>query len=113
MAQRRPIEVELSEYLADQDLVALKGLVSAPIAFRVERLLTVLRDARQLGSVGPSELISALLHATPPDLDDLRSKVAAYREARVWETRQSAGDITNTEGKWRIRLKGPGERYGA
>ena len=112
MAARRPIEVELSEYLADQEAKALKGLVSAPIAYRIDRLLTVLRGARQLGPVGPAELVSALLHGTPPDLDELTQKVSAYREARVWETRESLGEITETEGKWRIRLRGPGERYG-
>jgi hypothetical protein len=109
---RRPIEVDLSDYLSDQETQALKGLVSAPIAYRVERFLTVLKGARQLGAVGPGELISALLHAQEPDLGDLNRKVVAYREARVWETRESLGEITKKEGKWRIRLRGQGERYG-
>ena len=85
---RRGIRVELSEYLSDLEPKALKGLVSAPIAYRIDRLLDVLKDARPLGAVTPAELVSALLHATPPDLDDLRMKVEAYRNARVWQTRE-------------------------
>jgi hypothetical protein len=108
---RKATEVELSEFLSDQEPQALKGLVSAPIAYRIERLIAVLKDARQLGPVSPSELVSALLHDQRPDLRDLNKKVVAYREAHVWETRERLGEITKGEGKWRIRLRGPGEKY--
>jgi len=111
MASRKTVPVELSEYLSDQPPIALK-ILSAPIAHRIERFLLVLREARQLGSVPPAELISALVHAQQPDLRDLEAKVVAYRNAEVWQTRESLGDVTETTGTWRIRVRGPGERWG-
>ncbi|MHB8468165.1 MAG: hypothetical protein ACYDCH_00170 [Gaiellaceae bacterium] len=112
MAQSKTVTVELSEYLSDQAPEALKGLLSAPISARIDRLLLALRGARDLGYVGPAELISALVHAQHPDLDELAERVRVYRNARVWETRESMGELTSESGKWRIRLRGPGERYG-
>lgn len=112
MAQRKPVTVELSEYLADQQPEALKGLLSAPIAYRLNRLINVAKTERVLGDVGPNEMISALLHATKPDAPALREVVEQYRNASVWETREALGEPTKREGGWRIRLRGPGESWG-
>ena len=109
---RRGTKVELSAYLADQERKALKGLVSAPIAYRIARFIEVLREARVLGNVDPAELIAALVHAQRPDLDQLRTMIEEYREARVWQTRESLGEITKERGPWWIRLPGRGERWG-
>ena len=109
---RRAVKVELSGYLSDQELVALKRTLSAPIAYRVAQFIEVLRDARVLGTIEPAEVVAALIHAQEPKLDELERKVADYREARVWQTRESLGEVTKRRGVWWIRLPGRGERWG-
>ncbi len=112
MAKRKVVTVQLADYLADQEPQALKGLLSAPLAYRTERLIAILKGARVLGEVRPAELIAALLHAAKPDPEDLSEKVRAYREAQVWETRRALGEVTDEEGPWRVWLPGQGERWG-
>jgi hypothetical protein len=111
MAEPKRHKVELSEFLADQPLVAIKGLASAPIAYRVERMIDVFRtEARIYGIVGHAELVSALLHATSPDRATLATMIENYREARVWETRRGLGEATPQTGTWEVVLRGQGQR---
>ena len=112
MAKEKNVTVQLGDYLADQPGVALKDQLSAPIAYRLERLIRVTKSVRVLGDVSPNELIAALLHSTRPDARTLKRIVERYRDDRVWHTRESLGEPTATEGEWRIRLRGPGERWG-
>jgi hypothetical protein len=112
MARAKTVTVQLGEYLRDQDPQALKGLVSAPIAYRLNRLINIAKTERVLGDIGPVEMISALLHATKPDAQALRQAVEEYRNAQVWQTRDALGEPTEAEGGWRIRLRGPGESWG-
>lgn len=111
MADPKRVEVELSDFLSDLEPVAMKGLVSAPIAYRADQLIGVLREgARRYGPIGPAELVSALLHGTPPDRGALATMIEEYREARVWETRHALGEKTPNQGSWEIVLRAPGQR---
>jgi hypothetical protein len=108
MAEPKRVTVELSDFLRDLDPVAIKGLVSAPIAWRASRLIEAL--PRKYGDVGYGELISLLIHATDPDSTVLAAMIEDYREDQVWETRRSVSDDTEKAGPWQIELRGPGRR---
>jgi hypothetical protein len=85
-------------------------LVSAPLGYRTDRLVEAAQDARPaLGKVKPAEMVSALLHATPPNGQALGQMVDDYRRARVWETRQSLGEATAKSGPWRVRVRSRGQ----
>jgi hypothetical protein len=111
---RQGIKVELAAYLADQEPRALKKGVSAPIAYRVAHFIDVLREAheaRSLGDIGPTEIVSALIHAQEPNREDLQRKLETYRTAFVYEGRESLGEITKQRGSWWIRLPGRGQQW--
>jgi len=87
----------------------MKGQLSAPIAWRVERLIEAL--PRKYGTVSYAELVSALIHGTEPDSGALSALIEGYREDRVWETRQAFGHVTNARsGPWEIELRPQGGR---
>jgi hypothetical protein len=108
MAEPKRVEVELSEYLSSLEPVAIKKLVSAPIAYRADRLIEAI--PRRYGTVGHGELISALLHGTTPDSGTLATLIENYREDRVFDTRTSLGETTPKSGSWLIELRGSGQR---
>src|SRR5438270_2516177 len=98
MAEPKRVTVELSDHLSDLDPVALKGLASAVIAYRADRLIDAI--PRMYGSVTHSELVSALLHATSPDAGTLATMIENYRDDEVYETRVSLGERTDKRGPW-------------
>src|SRR5438093_1515429 len=108
MAEPKRIQVELSDFLSELEPVAIKGLVSAPIAYRADRLLEAI--PRRYGTVTHAELVSALLHHTEPDRAALAAIIEVYREDRVYQTRTGLGEATAERGIWEIELRGVGQR---
>jgi hypothetical protein len=108
MAEPNRHEVELSEFLAQQPLVAMRKLASAPIAYRADRLIDAI--PRKYGYVGHSELVSALLHGIQPESAALATMIENYREDRVWETRHAIGESSPQSGIWTVVLRGQGQR---
>jgi len=111
MADPKRVEVELSDYLSEQPGKAMKGQLSAPITYRLERLIDV--SPRTYGHVGYAELVSALLHETQPDRAAVATMIENYRNAQVWETRHEIGEPTTKTGSWTVVLRGPGQRTAA
>ena|SRR5205085_551174 len=108
MAEPKRVEVELSDYLTALPPVAMKKLVSAPIAYRADRLIEAI--PRRYGSISHGELVSALLHGTEPDSAALAALIEDYREGKVYETRISLGERTAKTGPWTVELRGAGQR---
>ena len=108
MAEPKRVEVELSDYLTDLPPVAMKKLLSAPIAYRADRLIEAI--PRRYGSVSFGELVSALLHGTEPNGAALATLIEDYREDRVYATRLSLGERTARSGSWTVELRGSGQR---
>jgi hypothetical protein len=106
MAEPRRVTVELSDFLADLDLVAMKNQLSAPIAWRADQLIAAL--PRKYGQVSYPELVSALIHGTEPDAAQLSALIEDYREDRVWQARQGFGPIRIHSGQWEIALRSQG-----
>lgn len=106
MAEPRRVTVELSEFLADLDPVAMKGQLSAAIAWRADQLIAAL--PRKYGQVGYAELVSALIHGAEPDKPALAALIEDYREDRVWQTRQAFGRFAEQTGPWDIELRSHG-----
>jgi hypothetical protein len=106
MPDPRRVTVELSDFLRDQSAVAMKGLVSGPIAWRADRLIEAV--PRKYGTVGYGELVSALLHGTDRDPAALALLIENYREDRVWATRQPFERSLDRSGRWEIELRPPG-----
>lgn len=111
MADPQHVEVELSALLQDQDSVALKGLVSAPIGYRADHLARLARAHSPIfGTVTPAEVVAALVHDARPDAEDLSRIIASYRNAKVWETRRSLGEETPEQGLWKVPVRARGQR---
>src|SRR5438876_11676641 len=108
MAEPRRVLVELSDFLSDLEPLAMKGLASAPIACRADRVIEAI--PRTYGTVTQGELVSALLHATSPDSGALATIIESYRLDRVYETRISLGEPTERSGAWVIEIRAPGQR---
>jgi hypothetical protein len=106
MAEPRRVTVELSEFLTDLAAVAMKNQLSAPIAWRADRLIDAL--PRKYGQVSHAELVSALIHGTEPDSGTLSALIEDYREDRVWQTKQAFGRVTDQSGPWEIELRSHG-----
>jgi hypothetical protein len=110
MAKHKRVVVDLDAFLKDLQPRALKGLVSAPLGYRTDRLIEAVRThSPRLGDIGPSELVSALLHATHPNGAALSRMIDSYRGAQVWQTRQSLGETTAQKGKWYVKVRGRGQ----
>jgi hypothetical protein len=111
MAKPQRIAVDLQDLLKDLSPKALKGLVSAPLGYRTDRLIQAAQAHNpKLGTVRPAEFVSALLHATEQNGPVLSQMIDNYRTARVWQTRQSLGEQTATTGKWYVKIRGQGQR---
>lgn len=111
MTEPQLVEVELSDLLRDLQPRALKGLVSVPIGYRADRLIESATAALPLlGAVSHGDLVSALLHAAVPDGAAVAQLIGDYRNARVWQTRQSLGDRTPESGSWPVPVRTRGQR---
>jgi hypothetical protein len=108
MAEPKRVEVELSDFLTDLDPVAMKGLASAAIAYRADRLIETI--PRRYGYVTHGELVSAILHGTPPNEATLAEMIETYREDRVFHTRRALGELSPDRGLWEIEIRGSGGR---
>jgi hypothetical protein len=106
MAEPRRVTVELSHFLADLAGAAMKGQISAPIAWRADQLIAVL--PRKYGHVSHGELVSALIYAAKPDSVELSALIENYREDRAWQVQQEFGAVKERSGPWEIELRGHG-----
>lgn len=111
MAEPQRVPVDLAALLRDLQPKALKGLVCAPIGYRADRLIELAAGhAPRLGTISHGDLVSALLHAARPDGEEIGRLIEEYREAHVWETRNSLGEKTSTKGSWDVPIRSRGQR---